>query len=199
MKTFVKIARWFACGLLVMFAAAFAPSFASAFFVLAALIAAPLPFSKDMLSHLHLSGWKAALLAAVLFLGGCFSAPLDRASAKYNAPAALETITPADETPEAVTRTVSTPAPTETPAPTIAPTPSPAPAPTATPRPSPTPSPAPTPKPEKTYIINTSSGKFHTPYCSSVDDIAPGNKQEYTGSRDDLIASGYVPCKRCHP
>lgn len=25
------------------------------------------------------------------------------------------------------------------------------------------------------------------------------NKQEYSGSRDDLIAQGYEPCKKCNP
>lgn len=49
------------------------------------------------------------------------------------------------------------------------------------------------------YIINTNTGKFHYPDCSSVDDMKEKNKQEYTGSRDDLIAQGYSPCGRCKP
>ncbi|MCD7748481.1 MAG: DNA/RNA non-specific endonuclease, partial [Oscillospiraceae bacterium] len=52
---------------------------------------------------------------------------------------------------------------------------------------------------ETTYILNTSGKKFHYPTCSSVDQISEGNRQEYTGSRDDLIAQGYEPCKRCNP
>lgn len=50
-----------------------------------------------------------------------------------------------------------------------------------------------------TYILNTNTKKFHYPSCSSVDQMKDSNKQEYTGSRDDLIAQGYDPCKRCNP
>lgn len=49
------------------------------------------------------------------------------------------------------------------------------------------------------YVLNTNSKKFHYPSCSSVDDMKESNKDYYTGSRDDLIASGYSPCGRCHP
>ena len=50
-----------------------------------------------------------------------------------------------------------------------------------------------------TYILNTNSKKFHVPTCSSVGQMKESNKQEYTGSRDDIIAQGYEPCKRCNP
>lgn len=50
-----------------------------------------------------------------------------------------------------------------------------------------------------TYILNTNTMKFHYPSCSSVDQMSESNKQEYTGSRDDLISQGYDPCKRCNP
>ena len=53
--------------------------------------------------------------------------------------------------------------------------------------------------PSTSYVVNTNTGKFHYPSCSSADDIAPHNRMDYTGSREDLIAQGYVPCKRCHP
>lgn len=52
---------------------------------------------------------------------------------------------------------------------------------------------------ESTYILNTSSKKFHYPSCSSVDQIGEKNRQTYNGSRDALISQGYVPCKRCNP
>ena len=52
---------------------------------------------------------------------------------------------------------------------------------------------------EVTYILNTSSKKFHYPTCSSVDDMKEKNKQSFTGTRDEAIAQGYVPCKRCNP
>lgn len=52
---------------------------------------------------------------------------------------------------------------------------------------------------KQTYILNTNSKKFHYPDCSSVADMSEKNKQEYTGSREDLINNGYEPCKRCKP
>ena len=50
-----------------------------------------------------------------------------------------------------------------------------------------------------TYVLNTNSMKFHLPSCSSVAKIKDKNKQEYTGSRDDLISRGYTPCSICNP
>ena len=55
-----------------------------------------------------------------------------------------------------------------------------------------------TPKGE-TYILNISTKKFHRPGCSSVGQMKESNKEEFTGSRDDVIARGYDPCKRCNP
>lgn len=50
-----------------------------------------------------------------------------------------------------------------------------------------------------TYVLNTNTMKFHYPTCSSVDDMKEKNKQIYTGSREEVINMGYVPCKRCNP
>lgn len=52
---------------------------------------------------------------------------------------------------------------------------------------------------ETTYVLNTNTKKFHYPTCSSVDDMKEKNKQIYTGSREEVINMGYVPCKRCNP
>ena len=49
------------------------------------------------------------------------------------------------------------------------------------------------------YIANKSTKKFHYPWCSSVDQMKEKNKWYFTGSRETLIAKGYVPCKRCDP
>ena len=60
-----------------------------------------------------------------------------------------------------------------------------------------------TPAPQEsqgiTYVLNTNTKKFHYPTCSSVDDMKEKNKQTYTGSREEVINMGYVPCKRCNP
>ena len=52
---------------------------------------------------------------------------------------------------------------------------------------------------QTTYVLNTNTMKFHYPTCSSVDDMKEKNKQIYTGSREEIINMGYVPCKRCNP
>lgn len=33
----------------------------------------------------------------------------------------------------------------------------------------------------------------------SVKQMKDANKETYTGSRDDVIARGYTPCKKCNP
>ena len=52
---------------------------------------------------------------------------------------------------------------------------------------------------EMTYVLNTGTRKFHDPSCEAVSTISEGNRQEYTGSRESLIAQGYTPCKGCNP
>lgn len=54
-------------------------------------------------------------------------------------------------------------------------------------------------EPVVTYVLNTSSRKFHLPDCSSVAEIAPSNREESTQSREELIGAGYDPCGRCKP
>ena len=49
------------------------------------------------------------------------------------------------------------------------------------------------------YIANTSTKKFHLPDCGSVSDMKESNKLYFTGTREELIEQGYVPCKRCNP
>lgn len=51
----------------------------------------------------------------------------------------------------------------------------------------------------QSYVVNTNTGKFHLPNCSSVAKIKSSNRMDYTGTRDSLIAQGYVPCKKCNP
>lgn len=53
--------------------------------------------------------------------------------------------------------------------------------------------------PDVTYILNKSKHKFHLPTCSSVSRIADRNKEEFKGTRDEIIADGYEPCKVCNP
>ncbi len=50
-----------------------------------------------------------------------------------------------------------------------------------------------------TYILNTNTMKFHYSSCSSVSKMSESNKQEYSGTRDELISQGYEACGNCTP
>ncbi|MCM1102510.1 MAG: DNA/RNA non-specific endonuclease [Clostridium sp.] len=62
-----------------------------------------------------------------------------------------------------------------------------------------TPTPTPEPASGADYILNTNTHKFHYPYCDSVQEMSERNKLPYSGTREEVIAMGYVPCKRCNP
>lgn len=51
----------------------------------------------------------------------------------------------------------------------------------------------------QTFVLNTNSKKFHDPDCGSVDDMSSSNRENYKGSRSDLIQQGYEPCGNCRP
>lgn len=52
---------------------------------------------------------------------------------------------------------------------------------------------------EGSYVVNVKSGRFHLPDCAGVSTMKEENKQYYTGSRQELIGQGYVPCGQCRP
>ncbi len=58
---------------------------------------------------------------------------------------------------------------------------------------------APTEGTEQSYVLNTNTKKFHYPGCSSVSKMKDKNRQDFTGTRDEVIAQGYEPCKNCNP
>lgn len=49
------------------------------------------------------------------------------------------------------------------------------------------------------YIVNTNTKKFHLPNCKSAASIRTENREEYSGTRDELIKMGYEPCQVCNP
>lgn len=49
------------------------------------------------------------------------------------------------------------------------------------------------------YVLNTNTKRFHLPECPSVSDIKDKNKEEYEGSRGEIIDMGYKPCGACNP
>ncbi len=48
------------------------------------------------------------------------------------------------------------------------------------------------------YIANTNTGKFHISTCRYVKRMNASNMYE-SDNRDELVSSGYVPCKVCRP
>lgn len=52
---------------------------------------------------------------------------------------------------------------------------------------------------QQDYILNVKNKKFHKPDCSAISNISSANKQDFTGTRDQLIAQGYSPCGICKP
>ena len=49
------------------------------------------------------------------------------------------------------------------------------------------------------YIANANSKKLHYPDCSSVDQMSEHNKVYLNCTRQQALAQGYDPCKRCNP
>lgn len=52
---------------------------------------------------------------------------------------------------------------------------------------------------QKKYILNTGSKKFHYETCDSAQSMSEKNRQEYMGTREDLLSQGYSPCGVCKP
>ena len=52
---------------------------------------------------------------------------------------------------------------------------------------------------DSSYILNTSSRRFHDADCTQDQSIKESNKELFTGSREDLIRQGYAPSGCCNP
>ena len=51
----------------------------------------------------------------------------------------------------------------------------------------------------QSYVLNKNTKKFHEPSCYSADRISEKNREDYSGTRNNLISQGYQPCKNCNP
>lgn len=49
------------------------------------------------------------------------------------------------------------------------------------------------------YVVNISSGKYHLPDCSGVQNISEDNRQNFTGCYEELEFKGYEACGICNP
>jgi len=52
---------------------------------------------------------------------------------------------------------------------------------------------------EPDYVLNVKSMRFHYPWCSGVESMSQKNRQDYYGTREELIEKGYKPCGTCNP
>ena len=50
---------------------------------------------------------------------------------------------------------------------------------------------------EYLYVLNTATKKYHYIWCSFVEDIKEGNKEDTTKTKKELKKEGYEPCKKC--
>lgn len=51
----------------------------------------------------------------------------------------------------------------------------------------------------QTYILNTSTRKFHKETCRSLSQMKEENKEVYQGSRQEILEMGYDACGNCKP
>lgn len=49
------------------------------------------------------------------------------------------------------------------------------------------------------FVLNMNTKKFHHTYCPSVNQMNPRNRKDFFGTREQVIAMGYVACKNCKP
>ena len=52
---------------------------------------------------------------------------------------------------------------------------------------------------QESFVLNVNSKKFHRPDCSGAKDMKAENRQDYTGTRELLVAQGYEACGQCKP
>ena len=52
---------------------------------------------------------------------------------------------------------------------------------------------------ETEYVLNTGTRRFHKPDCSSVKEMKQENRENFFGTREELLEEGYEPCGRCRP
>ncbi|MBQ7625071.1 MAG: hypothetical protein IJS65_07340 [Clostridia bacterium] len=118
---------------------------------------------------------------------GDAAAPSDRSMPQDDAPPAEE-ITPTEETPPAAEEAPALKALEEEPAP-----PEKEDAPLAAPEETPA-------GEEKTdYVLNINSKRFHYPSCSGVASMKEKNRQDFNGTRQEVLDMGYSPCGICKP
>lgn len=52
---------------------------------------------------------------------------------------------------------------------------------------------------EETFVLNTHSHKFHLPDCPGVASMKEENRRSFSGTREEAMELGYLPCGTCKP
>lgn len=52
---------------------------------------------------------------------------------------------------------------------------------------------------KQNYVLNTKTNKIHRPGCSAIKSMKDANREEFYGSKEELINNGYTRCKTCNP
>ena len=52
---------------------------------------------------------------------------------------------------------------------------------------------------EQTYILNKNTKKIHYASCRCIEDMSEQNKEEYIGTRSEILNQGYDACGVCKP
>ena len=52
---------------------------------------------------------------------------------------------------------------------------------------------------KQNYVLNTKTNKIHRPGCSAIKSMKDTNREEFYGSKEELINNGYTRCKTCNP
>ena len=52
---------------------------------------------------------------------------------------------------------------------------------------------------QSAYVLNISTLKFHRGNCRHIKTMDAENRQNFTGSREQIIGMGYSPCGTCKP
>lgn len=199
-----KIAAWIITVIFFCCAIAYIPSFAGFTSFIVAILLLPLRKVQKFFKQ-YLKGVSKTIILIILILLTFICAPAQEPAddnmvpSVTNASEAIEeTIPTTNPIAETITETTvaTTIATTE---PTTEATTEPTTEPTTVPTTEATEAPTKPAAPENDYVLNTSSRKFHSPYCRHVKRMNEGNTSYYTGTRDSVIAKGYEPCGTCHP
>lgn len=49
------------------------------------------------------------------------------------------------------------------------------------------------------YVLNWNTMRFHYPSCYEVSKIKDENREDYSGTREEVTDMDFVPCKKCNP